>query len=56
MAKETEVMKKSNKYEIDMTNGPILKKMLKFAIPVMFSGLLQLLFNAADIIVVAFQR
>lgn len=40
------------KYEIDMTNGPILKKMLLFAVPLMFSGVLQLLFNAADIVVV----
>ena len=52
MAREIEVKNKTKKYEIDMTNGPIIKKMLKFAIPVMLSGLLQLLFNAADIIVV----
>ena len=52
MSEALEVKDKSKKYEIDMTNGPILKKMLRFAIPVMFSGLLQLLFNAADIIVV----
>ncbi len=35
-----------------MCEGPILKKMLLFAIPLMFSSMLQLLFNAADIIVV----
>lgn len=35
-----------------MCNGPILKKMLLFAVPLMFSSMLQLLFNAADIIVV----
>ena len=52
MSKEIAVKDKSKKYEIDMTSGPILRKMLRFAIPVMFSGLLQLLFNAADIIVV----
>mgnify|MGYP002858107552 CR=1 FL=1 len=40
------------KYEIDMVNGPILKNMLIFAIPLMASSVLQLLFNAADIIVV----
>lgn len=39
-------------YEIDMCNGSILKKMLIFAIPLMCSSVLQLLFNAADIIVV----
>ena len=46
------MMKLSKKYEIDMCNGPILSKMLLFAIPLMFSSMLQLLFNAADIIVV----
>ncbi len=40
------------KYEIDMCEGPILKKMLMFAFPLMLSSVLQLLFNAADIIVV----
>ncbi len=39
-------------YEMDMCNGPILKKMLLFTIPLMCSGILQLLFNAADIVVV----
>ena len=45
-------MQKTKSYEIDMCNGPILKKMLFFALPLMCSGVLQLLFNAADIIVV----
>jgi len=40
------------KYEIDMCNGPLLGKILLFAVPLMLSGILQLLFNAADIIVV----
>ncbi len=43
---------KKDRYEMDMCNGPILKKMLLFAFPLMFSSILQLLFNAADIIVV----
>jgi len=43
---------KRNKYEIDMCNGPLLGKMLVFALPLMLSGILQLMFNAADIIVV----
>ena len=42
----------ANSYEMDMCNGPIVKKMLAFTIPLMFSSILQLLFNAADIIVV----
>lgn len=41
-----------NKYEIDMCNGPLLGKLLLFSIPVILSGVLQLLFNAADIVVV----
>ena len=44
--------KSKGKYEIDMCNGPILSKMLMFAVPLMFSSILQLLFNAADIVVV----
>lgn len=43
-------MKKS--YEMDMCNGPIFGKLLVFALPLMLSGILQLLFNAADIVVV----
>ena len=39
-------------YEIDMTNGPLLGKIVRFAIPLAISGILQLLFNAADMIVV----
>lgn len=41
-----------NRYEMDMVSGSIVKKMLIFTLPVMFSGILQLLFNAADIVVV----
>lgn len=40
------------KYEIDMCNGPLLKQIIIFAVPLMLSGILQLLFNAADIVVV----
>ncbi len=39
-------------YEMDMTTGPILGKLLKYAVPLILSGMLQLLFNAVDIIVV----
>ena len=35
-----------------MCSGPILRKMLMFALPLMLSSILQLLFNAADIVVV----
>lgn len=43
---------KEKKYEIDMCNGPLLKKMLLFALPLMCSSMLQILFNAADTVVV----
>ncbi|MFR5438983.1 MAG: MATE family efflux transporter, partial [Monoglobus pectinilyticus] len=43
---------KVNKYEMDMCRGPILKKMLIYAIPLMCSSILQLMFNAVDIVVV----
>ncbi len=43
---------KTSKYEIDMCNGSILDKLISFSIPLMLSGILQLLFNAVDIIVV----
>ena len=39
-------------YEIDMCSGPLFGKILRFAVPLILSGVLQLLFNAADIIVV----
>lgn len=49
--KETKLVKKK-KNEIDMINGPILKKMLLFTFPIMLSSILQILFNAADVIIV----
>lgn len=42
----------ASNYSMNMTEGPILKKMLLFSLPLMASGVLQLLFNAADVIVV----
>ena len=43
---------KKNRYEIDMCNGSVMDKLISFSIPLMLSGILQLLFNAVDIIVV----
>ena len=37
--------------EIDMCSGPLVGNLLRFSLPLMASGILQLLFNAADIIV-----
>lgn len=42
----------SKQYQMNMCTGPVLKKLLLFSLPLMASGVLQLLFNAADIIVV----
>lgn len=40
------------KKEMDMINGPIFKNILRFSVPLMLSSMLQLLYNAADVIVV----
>lgn len=42
----------AKKYEMDMCSGSLFQKMLVFALPLMLSSILQLLFNAADVIVV----
>ena len=43
---------KKSKYEIDMCSGSIMDKLISFSLPLMLSGILQLMFNAVDIIVV----
>ena len=43
---------KTSKYEIDMCNGTIMDKLISFSLPLMLSSILQLMFNAVDIIVV----
>ena len=43
---------KKNKYEIDMCNGSIMDKLISFSLPLMLTSILQLMFNAVDIIVV----
>ena len=40
------------KNQIDMTEGAIFPKLVKFSVPLILSSILQLLFNAADIVVV----
>lgn len=45
-------VKKSTTREVDMTNGSLFKKILIFSLPLMATGILQLLFNAADMVVV----
>ena len=51
MAEEMAKVKK-NRYEMDMCNGPLFGKIIIYSVPLILSGILQLLFNAADIVVV----
>ena len=46
------IMRRKVNYEIDMTNGPLLGKIIRFSISLMLTNMLQLLYNAADLIVV----
>lgn len=41
-----------NRYEMDMTTGPLLPGVIRFSLPLILSGILQLLYNAADVMVV----
>ena len=43
---------KRSHHEMDMTEGPLLPKILSFSGPLVLTGILQLLYNAADVIVV----
>lgn len=45
-------MASAKRYEMDMTTGAMLPKVLMFSLPLIASGILQLLFNAADMVVV----
>lgn len=40
------------KTQMDMCQGPLFGKMISFTVPVILTGILQLLFNAADLVVV----
>ena len=42
----------ARRYETDMCNGPLFGKIIKFTIPLIAAGILQLLFNTADMVVV----
>ena len=42
----------TDKYHIDMCRGPLFSKIVLFSVPLILSGILQLLFNAADLIVI----
>lgn len=43
---------KSYKHGMDMTEGPLLKKIIIFSLPLVLTGLLQCFYNAADLVVV----
>ncbi len=45
-------MEKNEKKTYDMTSGPLLGKLIAFSLPLALSGILQLLFNATDLIVI----
>ena len=44
--------KARRRYELDMTHGKLIPKVASFAFPLMATSMLQLLYNAADVIVV----
>ena len=45
-------MSAAKRYEIDMINGPLAGKILRFAVPFMLANMIQRLFNAADVVIV----
>lgn len=45
-------LRRRSGYEVDMLHGPLLPKIIRFAVLLMVSNMLQLLYNAADLIVV----
>ena len=46
------MFRKHSRHTLDMTSGPLLRNTFLFSLPLMCSGILQLMFNAADTIVV----
>lgn len=42
----------TDKYQIDMCHGPLFEKIVRFSLPLILTYVLQLLFNAADLIVI----
>ena len=49
---EEEVVGMDKKYEVDMLNGSLFGKIIRYTLPLMAAGILQLMFNAADMVVV----
>ncbi len=46
--------KRASSSSVDMTEGPILSQLIKFSIPLIIIGIVQLLFSAADMMVVGY--
>ena len=46
------IAKISEKYQIDMCRGPLLKQIITFVVPLVLSGILQLLFHSTDLMIV----
>ncbi|MBO4648923.1 MAG: MATE family efflux transporter [Lentisphaeria bacterium] len=44
-------MRSGSKYNIDMTHGPLFSKIILFTIPLIITNIMQLMFHAADLIV-----
>ena len=45
-------MASTGKYQIDMCHGPLLSKIVLVALPLMAANVMQVLFNAVDILVI----
>ena len=45
-------MNTTNKYQIDMTHGPLFSKIVLFSLPLMSSYVMQVLFNTVDLVVI----
>ena len=41
----------AGKYQIDMCNGPLLSKIIRFSLPLMAANVMQLLFHAVGLVV-----
>lgn len=45
-------MNKTRKFQSNMLEGPLLPSVISYTVPIILTSLLQLLFNAADLVVV----
>ncbi|MBE6358863.1 MAG: MATE family efflux transporter [Lentisphaerae bacterium] len=45
-------LKRKQSYQVDMCHGPLLWQIIRFTIPLIISGVLQMLFHSADLIVI----